>query len=613
MYIDTVPNRSSPPAILIRESYRVSGKVKKRTIANISKCPPEVIEALRVLLRGGSVSSVPLEELFEVSRSLHHGHVAAVLGTMRQIGLHNMIGRRCRERDLALALVAGRIVEPCSKLALSRHLDPATATSTLGRELGLGAVDESDLYASMRWLFERRRRIETRLAADRLEENHAVLYDLSSIWYEGSKCSLAQFGHNRDGKKGKRQINFGLLCDGEGCPVSVQVYPGSTADPATVGDQLRSLRRRFKLKRVIIVGDRGMLTSARIDYIKGGEKTDEDEPACGAAAADNSTTETDSDDLDAYGWISALRGDQIRKLVTEGDFQPELFDERDMAEIQSEEHYPGERLVVCRNRALGLERARKRTQLLKATETKLGIIRDATRRERNPYPGKRRGGASRIGRRVERECAGYKVLKHFELTITDTGLDFKRSQQSIDQEAALDGFYIVRAGRVSPDQMDASKLVETYKSLSKVERDFRAIKTTALKVRPIFHRDEDMVRAHIFICMLACHLRWHMEKRLQPALFNDEEPGGKPRETPVSKAERSESAEEKAATKMAKDGLPVHSFDTLLEDLSTLCRNTIQPTGAGTGEGFYKLTEPTPVQAKALDLLGVTLKSEPHM
>jgi len=581
MHIDVVPNRNSPPAILVRESYREGGKVKKRTLANISNWDPEVIAGLRVLLKGGHASDIPLEDQFEIERSLPHGHVAAVVDTLRSIGLHHRLERKSsRSRALAIALIAGRILFPGSKLALSRHLSPATATSTLGEELGLGEVDEHDLYQAMRWLFERQSKIEARLAKEHLPEDSAVLYDLTSAYYEGSTCKLAEFGHNRDKKSGKRQINIGLLCNSEGCPVSVGVFPGSTSDPATVAGQLETLRERFGLKRIIIVGDRGMLTSARIDELR----------------ADQSAS---------YAWISALRSGQIRKLADSGDIQPELFDQRDLAEITSEEHFPGERLVVCRNPALAAERDRKRTELLAVTEAKLRVIAEACLRARAPYRGK-----DKIARRVERECAKYKMLKHFRLEITETSLQFDRDGEAIAKEAALDGIYIVRAGRVAPGEMSSDKLVETYKSLSQVERAFRGLKTTILKVRPIFHREEDMVRTHVFVCMLASHLQWHMQRALKPALFDDEVPGGAPRDSPVAKARRSQKGNAKAAAKTAEDGLPAHSFATLLEDLATLCRHTIRPAIAG-AKTFRKLTLPTAVQAKALSLLGVTLRAIP--
>jgi len=581
MHVDLIPNRNSPPAILVRESYRQNGKVKKRTLANISHWDPEVIAGLRVLLKGGHASTTALEDQFSVERSLPHGHVAALLGVLRGIGLHTLLERKSgKQRALAMAMIAARILLPGSKLALSRHLSPATATSTLGEELGLGEVDEHDLYGAMRWLLERQQKIEGRLAKEHLPEDTAVLYDLTSTYYEGSTCPLAEFGHNRNKKRGRRQINIGLLCNSQGCPVSVEVFPGSTGDPATVASQIKTLRERFGLKRIILVGDRGMLTNARIDELR-------------------------QDDTHSYGWISALRSGQIRKLAHCGDLQPELFDECDLAEITSEEHFPGERLVVCRNPALAAERKRKRNDLLAATQAKLQSIANACKRVRAPYHGK-----DKIARRVERECAKYKMLKHFELTLTETSLKFVRDEEALAREAALDGIYIVRAGRVSQEEMDAAKLVETYKSLSQVERAFRAMKTTVLNVRPIFHRQEDMVRAHVLVCLLASHLQWHMERQLKPALFNDEVPGGAPRSSPVAKARRSERAETKAATRKAQDALPVHSFATLLEDLATLCRITVRPAIAG-AHTFNKLAQPTAVQAKALALLGLTPKAIP--
>lgn len=591
MHIDVVPNRKSRPAILVRESYREDGKVKKRTLANISNWDPEVIAGLRVLFKGGHASATPLQDQFRIERSLPHGHVAAVLGVLRGIGLHTTLERKSgSQRALAMALIAGRILFPGSKLALSRHLNSATATSTLGEELDLDEVDEHDLYGAMRWLLERQEKIEGRLAKEHLPEDTAVLYDLTSTYYEGSTCPLAEFGHNRDKKRGKRQINIGLLCNSEGCPVSVEVFPGSTGDPATVASQIKTLRERFGLERIIIVGDRGMLTNARIDELR-------------------------EDQTNHYGWISALRSGQIRKLADSGELQPELFDQRDLAEISSEEHFPGERLVVCRNPALAAERGRKRNELLTATEEKLQTIADACQRARAiadacqraraPYHGK-----DKIARRVERECSKYKMLKHFELTISETSLEFVRREESIIREAALDGIYIVRAGRVSQQEMDTEKLVETYKSLSQVERAFRAMKTTVLNVRPIFHREEDMVRAHVLVCMLACHLQWHLERALKASLFNDEVPGGAPRKSPVAKARRSERAERKVASKQTEDGQPAHSFSTLLGDLATLSRMTIRPIISGAGS-FHKLTESTEVQAKALALLGVIPKAIP--
>ena len=586
MYIESVPNRNSPPAILLRESYRdENGKVRKRTLANLSKWDPQVVEGLRSLLRGGTVSPLPMEQSFKIVRSLSHGNVAAVLGSFRNIGLDRIISSRpSQHRDLSIAMITARILHPSSKLALSLLVSEETTNSTLGQELGLKTVSENDLYPAMRWLYERQPQIEEKLARGHLKEGTTVLYDLSSTYYEGSHCPLAEFGHTRDKKKGKRQINFGLLCNADGCPIAVEAFPGSTADPATVDSQIKTLRERFGLDRVIVVGDRGMLTNARIQEIK---------------------ADPDQLGINNYGWISALRFPQIRELHEAGSFEPELFDQMDLAEISNEELFPGERLVVCRNPFLAEERSKKREKLLKATEKKLETIKHAVMREKNPYT-----GADRIGRRVERECAKFKMLKHFHLERSNASFNFHRNENSIKEEVYLDGFYIVRAGRVGPKEMSSEKLVETYKSLSKVERNFRAIKTTALQVRPIFHRTEDMVRAHIFICMLAAHLRWHMEQKLKPVLFYDEVPGGSQRKNPVQKAKRSDRAMAKIASKKNEDNLPVHSFETLLKDLSSLSRNTIAPAIKGS-KPFFKLTEATPIQQKALALLNVSLRHVP--
>lgn len=582
MHVDVIPNRNSPPAILLRESYRENGKVKKRTLANISNWDPEVIAGFKLLLKGGHVSADPLEEQFSVERSLPHGHVAAALGVLRSIGLDKTLEHKSStRRALAIAMIVGRVLFPGSKLALSRHLSPETTTSTLGEELGLGEVDEHDIYDSMRWLLERQDKIQKRLADQHLGEGEAALYDLTSTYFEGSTCVLAEPGYSRDKKKGRVQINIGMICNSEGCPVAVEVFPGSTGDPATVASQIQTLRERFGLKRVIVVGDRGMLTNTRIEELK------------------------ERDDCARYGWISALRSGEIRKLADSGDLQLELFDQYGLAEISSAELFPDERLVVCYNPALAGERARKRCELLDVTKEKLQVIADACQRVRAPYKGK-----DNIARRVERECAKYKMLKHFKLHITEAALEFERREEAIAAEAALDGIYIIRAGRIPEEEMDASKLVETYKSLSQIERAFRAMKTTLLHVRPVFHREEDMVRAHVLVCMLACHLQWHMGRQLKPALFSDEEPGGAPRENPVAQARRSKRGETKAASKRAEDGEPVHSLVTLLEDLSTLSRLTVRPSVPG-AKTFHKLVEPTAVQSKALDLLGITLKTIP--
>ena len=581
MYIESVPNRNSPPAILLRESYRgEDGKVKKRTLANMTKWKPEIIEGFRALLKGAVASEKPLEEQFKLERTLPHGHVAAVLGMFRKLDMPNLLERKnSPERSLASALIVARVLDPGSKLALSRQLSRSSATHTLAEELVLEEkIDEQDLYRAMNWLLQRQGKIEQRLAKAHLKNAEPILYDLSSTYYEGSTCVLARRGYSRDGKKGTRQINFGLLCSSQGCPIGVEVFPGNTADPSTVQTQLEKLRERFGLKKILLVGDRGMLTSARIEALK---------------------------DYDGVSWISALQHTQIRKLVDSAAVQMGLFDRCDLAEIECEELFRGERLVVCLNPTLRAERARKRNELLEQTEKRLNAIAQACARPKNPYQGK-----DRIARRVEREAGKYKMLKHFKLTVTETSLSYEREEASIREESALDGIYIVRAKRKGTEEMNAADVVRTYKSLSGVESAFRSMKTETLHVRPIFHRREDMVRAHIFLCMLAYHLQWHLTQSLRSVLFEDEVQGGAPRSSPVAKAQRSESAEQKAATKTTAEGLPVHSFKTLLSELSTLCRVTLKPTIKG-AEPFYKLSEPTLLQQKVFELLGITPKITP--
>jgi transposase len=574
MYIESVPNRNSPPAVLLRESYRGDdGKVKKRTILNISKWDGQLVAGFRALLKGGSVQPQSLEDSFHVERTLPHGHVAAVLGLFQELGMDKLLQRKhCEERSLASALIIARLLNPGSKLALSRQLSRESATHTLAEELNLPKkIGEKDLYAAMAWLLRRQDKIERRLAAKHLQEGQPILYDLSSTYYEGSTCVLAQRGYSRDGKKGTRQINFGLLCSAEGCPVAVEVFPGNTADAATVEAQVETLKERFGMKKILLVGDRGMLTSARIEALK---------------------------KVDDISWVSALQSAGVRKLVDSGEVQMELFDQRDLVEVRCEEAFPGERLVVCLNPALREERARKRAELLKVSEEKLRVIAAACARERNPYHVK-----DRIARRVEKEVGKYKMLKHFKLTITETALAFERDEEAIAEESTLDGLYVVRARAEGTDHLNEDELVSTYKSLSGVESAFRSIKTETLHVRPVFHRDEDMVRAHIFLCMLAYYLQWHLTRALKPVLFEDEVAGGAPRTSPVAKARRSASAEVKAARKRTPQGLPVHSLPTLLEELATLCRVTLRPHIEG-APAFHKLSEPTALQKKVFDQLG---------
>ena len=507
MYIESVPNRSSPPAILLRESFRDGPRVKKRTLANLSKLPTDAIDALRRILRGEQLVSP--DDAFTCLRSLPHGHVAAVLATVRKLGLAALLARSPgRLRDLVIALLVARVIDAQSKLATARALTPETAVSTLGEMLNLGTVDPKELYAAMDWLVERQAAIEQRLAKRHLQEHTVVLYDLTSSYVEGTHCELARRGHSRDGKKGTLQIVFGLLCTAAGCPVAVEVFEGSTSDPNTVAAQVHKIRTRFGLHRVVLVGDRGMLTAARI--------------------------REDLADVDGLRWITTLRAPTIRKLVAAGTVTPSLFDERDLAEVTSEE-FPGERLIVCRNPLLAAERQRKRHELLAATEKELEPIVAATRRRNNPLR-----GAADIGLRVGKVINRYKVAKHFITTITDKSFTFRRDEDRIADEQQLDGLYIVRSN-VEPEQFDAAQTVRAYKDLSKVERAFRSLKTVDLKVRPIHHRRADRVRAHVFVCMLAYYVEWHMRQALKPLLFDDHDPAAAERQraSVVRKARRS--------------------------------------------------------------------------
>ena len=572
MYIESVPNRSSPPAILLRESYRQAGKVKKRTLANLSSWPPALVEGFRILLKGGT--AVPsLDEAFDIVRSLPHGHVAAVLGTLKKLGLDRLIDPKpSPRRNQVLAMIAARILEPASKLATARGLAEATAVSTLGEilEAGLG---EDDLYGAMDWLLERQERIERGLAKRHLEEGSLVLCDLTSVWMEGRRCPLARRGHSRDGRKGTLQITFGLLCDKDGCPVSVEVFPGNTADPNTVGSQVAAVRERFSLSRVVLVGDRGMLTAARI--------REEVKPA-------------------GLDWISALRGPAIRALLEAGAVEMSLFDERDLVEITSDA-YPGERLMVCRNPLLAEDRARKRSELLEATEALLEPIAAATRRDT-----RRLKGRERIGERVGKVIGKYKMAKHITWSIDDDGvLTYGRDEASISAEARLDGLYVIRTS-LPASELDGPGTVRAYKRLSSVERAFRSLKTVDLKVRPVFHRTAPRVRAHVFLCMLAYYVEWHMRQKLKPVLFDDEDAQGAEARRPsvVAPAAVSPSARAKKAAKTTPDGDPVHSLRTLLDDLATITRNTVAPRLPG-AEPFQVTTRPTPLQTKVFELLGV--------
>jgi hypothetical protein len=573
MYVTVVPNRSSPPAILLRESYREAGKVKNRTLANLSRWPPERIEALRRVLRGEQPGASTAEP-FEITRSRPHGHVAAVVGTLHKIGLHTVIGPQpSRQRGLVEAMIAARILEPRSKLATARGLDPKSLLSTLAEVLEVQGADEDELYEAMDWLLGRQQRIEAALAKRHLSDGTLVLYDVSSTYFEGRHCPLAKLGHSRDGKKGKPQIVFGLLCSARGCPVAVEVFAGNTGDPKTLGSQVRKLRERFGLSRLVLVGDRGMITQARI--------------------------RADLKAQEGLDWITALRAPAIQKLLAQGAFQMSLFDETDLAEIESPD-YPGERLIVCKNPLLSAERARKREELLRATEKELDRVVAATSRPKNALRGK-----DRIGLRAGKVLGRYKMGKHFKLEITEGRFAYQRNEITIAREAELDGVYVIRTS-VSADTMGADDAVRSYKRLSEVERAFRSLKTVDLKVRPIHHRLEKRVRAHVLLCMLAYYVEWHMRQALAPMLFDDEQrqQAETLRSSVVAPARRSPSAQRKARDKRTEQGHPVHSFQTLLRDLATVAKNTIQPTGKKS-LAFDKITLPTPMQRRAFELLDV--------
>ena len=574
MYIESVPNRNSPPAVLLRESFRDAGKVKKRTLANLSKWPPTLIEGLRVLLKGGAAVS-RLDEAFDIVRSQPHGHVAAVLGTLRKLRLERPIASAdSPERQRTLAMIVARIVDPGSKLATARGLAADTARDSLAETLALGEIDEDDLYAAMDWLLERQDAIERRLARRHLKDGALVLYDLTSVYLEGRRCPLGRRGYSRDGKRGKLQIEFGLLCDAEGRPVAVEVFHGNTADPATVGVQIDKLRHRFGFSKVVLVGDRGMLTEARI--------REDVKPA-------------------GLDWISALRGPAVRSLVESGAVQLSLFDEKDLVEIRSDA-YPGERLMVCRNPLLAEERARKRDELLQATEALLEPIVAATKREKW-----RLKGQDKIGVRVGKVVGKYKMAKHFELEIEEDSFGYRRTPESIAAEAALDGLYVVRTS-LAETQLDAEGTVRAYKRLSAVERAFRSLKTVDLKVRPVFHHAANRVRAHVLLCMLAYYVEWHLRERLKPLLFDDDDPAAAEaaRMSVVAPAKVSDAAREKARSKRTANGLPVHSLRTLLGDLATIAHNRVVPRMPG-AEPFDILTRPTALQREAFKLLGVRL------
>jgi hypothetical protein len=573
MYVVKVPNRGSPPAILLRESYREAGKVKNRTLANLSAWPEAKVDALSRALKGQPPPAAGLDGAFEITRSLPHGHVAAVLGTARQLGLEELIDPvPSRHRDLVTAMAVAQVIAPDSKLAIARGLREETAATSLGEVLGLGSCDEDDLYAAMDYLQARQDTIQHALAARHLAGGTLVLYDVSSAAFEGRTCPLGAIGHPKDGVRGRLQIVYGLLTSPEGIPVAIEVFAGNTGDPKTVASQVDKVKDRFGITKVVLVGDRGMLTAARL--------REDVAPA----------------HLD---WITALRAPQVKKLVRGGDLQLTLFDTQDLAEITSPD-FPGERLIACKNPFLQAERARKRDSLLAATEADLGKIAAACARARRPLR-----GTDKIAVRVDRVLARRKVAKHFTVDIGQDRFSYARDQDSITAEAALDGIYVLRTS-VAASDLDSAEVVSSYKALAQVERAFRAFNTD-LDIRPIRHRTEDRVRAHVFLRMLSYYLSWHLHARLAPLLFTDDDkPAAQAaRTSPVAPAARSPRALAKAATKQTPGDLPVHSFATLLTDLGTICLNTITPADPAL-PGFRLVTTPTALQRQALELLGVS-------
>ena len=577
MYVETVPNRNSRPAILLREGWRDGPRIRKRTLANLTDWPPAQIQALRAVLKGDYDLVAAPAPGFTIARTRPHGHVAAALGTLRQLGLERLLAPACApERDAVVAMIVARILEPRSKLATARHLHGATLASTLGELLDLSACDEELLYRAMDWLLPRQAQIEQALAQRHLSEGTLALYDVSSTYFEGRCCPLARYGYSRDGKRDKLQITFGLLTNAQGCPVAVEVFEGNTADPATLNSVVAKLRQRFALTRVVLVSDRGLITSARI--------REELQPA------------------GALDWITALRAPQIQQLLAGGALQLSLFDDRDLAEI-SDPSYPGERLVACRNPLMAEQRARKRQELLEATERALGRIVAATQRAGNPLRGR-----AHIGQRVGAVLGHYKMRKHFDLTIEETSFSFARNAASIAYEAALDGIYVIRTS-VPAITLASAEAVQAYKLLAEVEHAFRSIKSVDLKVRPIHHRLEDRVRVHVLLCMLAYYVEWHMRQALAPLLFDDDDPtaAAAARASVVAPAKRSPSALRKATTKLTVADLPVHNFQTLLSDLATLAKNRILPATKDPIP-FDLFTTPTPLQQHAFDLLHVNYR-----
>lgn len=562
---------------LLRHTYRDEGKVKHITVGNLSDLPVDLIDVIRKRLNGKSPTPLPTEDDdFEIVRSLPHGHVAAVLGTLQAIGLDRLVASKaCREARLVTAMIVLRIIAPGSKLANLIGMQADTAEHSLADELQLHDIQTPELYEAMDWLLARQKRIENKLAKKHLREGTLVLYDVSSSYYTGRQSKLIKMGYSRDGKPSHPQIVYGLLCAPDGCPVAIEVFSGNTADPATFTAQVNTIRKRFGLTRVVLVGDRGMITSKRIDE--------------------------DLRDVEGLDWITALRNDSIKKLVEQKTIQLSFFDERDLAEVTSSD-YPGERLIVCRNPLLAEERARKRRELLAAAEQKLAAVVQAVSRARQPLRGK-----DAIGLRIGRDLKNTKMKKHFELTIEEDSFSYRRLDEQIAQEAALDGLYVVRTS-LSRETLTAEQTVSSYKNLSQVEWAFRSLKTMDLQVRPIYHWKDNRIRAHVFLCMLAYYVEWHMRGALSEVLFDDHEreAAEATRKSIVSPAPRSKAAKQKEHDRRTPDGFPVQSFQCLLKDLATLCKNRVRWSSRSEVE-FERVTMPTTLQRRVFELLGLSL------
>ena len=574
MYIEKVPNRNSPPAVLLRESYREGDQVKKRTLANLSKLPDDIIDNLKLALKGATLSmNEGIPNHFEVIRSLPHGHVMAILETIKKLGLDKIISEKSsRIRNVVVAMIVARIINPKSKLATARGFNSETCSQSLGQLLDLEKADEDELYNALDWLLEKQEKIEKHLAIKHLESGTLVLYDVTSTYLEGNGCELGKYGYNRDKKKGKTQIVFGLLCSAKGCPIAVEVFEGNTSDGATLGGQIEKVRKGWGIENVVWVSDRGILTNSKINELV--------KP------------------IEGLDYITGLTKPQIRKLAEVEVIQLGLFDQVNLVEFESED-YPDERLIACRNPFIAQKNQLQREALLEAVEKELDLIVQATQREKRALKGQ-----DKIALRVGKVLNQFKVNKYYNLEITEEGFSYQRKRELIAQETDLDGVYVLRTSLEST-LMDAATTVKAYKSLSQVEEAFRCYKSIDLKVRPIYHYKGDRVKAHIFLCMLAYYVEWHLKQSLAPLLFEDEEIDDS--SLNVIKASRSESAQSKERKKRNQENLPVHSFRTLLEDLGTICLNTVECTIREGSYRFSKITRPTQLQQKALDLLGVSL------